>query len=291
MKISLLTDEISADPETAIELGTQWGVHDFELRGYYTDRVPQISAYQKLRMKEVLERYDARVVAIGPGLFKLPFPSDKPDQFPLPWMDQGMYLSWSHAMDQVSDHLNELLPASLDFANEVGARYVLIFAFDRAGSAPGSPPDELLNMLFKSAERAKSAGLKLAIENEAGFWADTGERTAEIVRKINHSSLGVNWDPANAFCEGDTPYPDGYSYIKDHVLHLHFKDAQRTGSVGYEFCAKGQVDWPGQIKSLVADGYSGYISVETHLRPKVAEARSALDRLRNLIAESAKFPN
>jgi hypothetical protein len=33
MKISIVTDEISSDVETAIELGLEWGVRDFELRG------------------------------------------------------------------------------------------------------------------------------------------------------------------------------------------------------------------------------------------------------------------
>ena len=54
IKISVVTDEISADPETAIELGTQWGIHDFELRGYFTDRVPVFSSYQRKHLQDVL---------------------------------------------------------------------------------------------------------------------------------------------------------------------------------------------------------------------------------------------
>ena len=284
MKISLLTDEISADPETAIELGTQWGIHDFELRGYYTDRVPRISAYQKLRLKEILERYSARVIAIGPGLFKVPLPAKYPDEFPLQWLDQSLFTHWSDAQKQVDEHINELLPASLDFANELGAKLVVIFAFNRAGLPSGPPPDELLCVLLKAAERAKSAGLQLAIENEAGFWADTGARTERIVHAINHPCLGINWDPANAFCEGEAPYPDGYACVRDLVQHVHFKDARRLDSGKVEFIGEGQVDWAGQIKALAADGYSGSISIETHIRPKVAEARAALNRLQSLIA-------
>jgi sugar phosphate isomerase/epimerase len=283
MKISILTDEISSDPETAIELGTLWGIHDFELRGYYADRVPRLSTYQKIRLRDVLDRYDARVIAIGPGLFKVPLPTNRPDEFPMPWLDQAMYKHWSDTQKQVNEHINELLPESLDYANELGAQLVVIFAFDRAGLPPGPPPDELLSLLFRAAERAKSAGLRLAIENEAGFWADTGARTAKIIQTINHPSLGVNWDPANAFCEGDVPFPDGYAPVRNLVQHVHFKDARRSEAGEVEFTGKGQVDWAGQIKALVDDGYSGYISIETHIRPKVAEARAALNRLQDLI--------
>ncbi|HEU4746298.1 MAG TPA: hypothetical protein VFS61_13720, partial [Anaerolineales bacterium] len=70
MKISIITDEVSADPETAIELGAEWGIHDFELRGFFTDRAPRFSAYQKQRLRDALDEFQARIVAIGPGLFK-----------------------------------------------------------------------------------------------------------------------------------------------------------------------------------------------------------------------------
>ena len=101
MNISIITDEISADPETSIELGTKWGVRDFELRGYYSDRAPRLSAYQKQRFRDVLEHYNARVIAVSPGLFKFPFPSKQPQQFPLPWLDRVYYESWFNAHNQV----------------------------------------------------------------------------------------------------------------------------------------------------------------------------------------------
>ena len=50
MKISIVTDEISSDIETAIELGTVWGIHDFELRDDGS-RVPNISAFELARTK------------------------------------------------------------------------------------------------------------------------------------------------------------------------------------------------------------------------------------------------
>jgi hypothetical protein len=58
MKICLLTDEISADPETAVELGVQWGVKDFELRGYFLDRVPSLP-YKNSAYGRCPERYQA----------------------------------------------------------------------------------------------------------------------------------------------------------------------------------------------------------------------------------------
>lgn len=281
MKICIVTDEISADPETAFELGAEWGVRDFELRGYFFDRVPNFSAYQQLRIHELMDRYSVRIAAISPGIFKIPFPVGRAEEFPVAWLDRALFESWAAARRTVEAHLNELLPRSLEYANTLGAKLVIIFGFDRAGSPPGNPPDEVLETLLRAAAMAQSAGIQLVVENETGFWADTGERTAAIVKAVNHPALGVNWDPGNAFFEGDVPYPDGYHPLRGWVRHVHYKDASRDGAGNAQVTGEGQIDWRGQIQALAADGYDGYISIETHLRPKVAAARAALEKIRS----------
>jgi sugar phosphate isomerase/epimerase len=290
MKISIITDEISSDPETAIELGVAWGVRDFELRGFFTDRAPRFSDYQKQRLRDLLSEHQARIVAIGPGLFKMAFPARQAPHATLGWMDRNGYESWSEARRAVKYHLNELLPESLAYAHELGAPLVVIFGFDRAGAPPGKPPEEVLNCLRLAAERAEAAGLQLALENEAGFWADTGARTAHIVHTINHPALGINWDPANAFFAGDLPFPVGYSAVQRLVCHVHFKDADRDKDGEPHYSLEGQINWADQIKALSADGFEGFISIETHLRPKVAAGRAALERLRTLINAAQDRP-
>jgi sugar phosphate isomerase/epimerase len=291
MKISIITDEVSADPETAIELGAEWGIHDFELRGYFTDRVPRFSAYQKQRLQDALDEFQARIVAIGPGLFKFAFPPPSAPRLSLGWMDRATYEDWAEAKRLADYHLNELLPVSLDYANELGTDLVVIFCFDRAGAPPGPPPEEALNCLRLAAERASASGIRLMIENEDGFWADTGARTAEMVRAVDHPALGINWDPGNAFFADDDPYPTGYEAVRGRLQHVHFKDAMRDTNGALHYVANGEIDWAGQIRALVADGYDGFISIETHIRPKVASARAALERLRSLIAVAQKNPS
>jgi sugar phosphate isomerase/epimerase len=205
-------------------------------------------------------------------------------------MDRNGYESWSEATRAVQYHLNELLPESLDYANELGAHLVVIFGFDRAGAPPGEPPEEALNCLRLAAERAETAGLELALENEAGFWADTGAHTAHIVRAINHPALGINWDPGNAFFAGDLPFPEGYDAVRGLVRHVHFKDADRDKDGEPYYSLEGQINWTDQIKALAADSFEGFVSIETHLRPKVAAGRSALERLRALFNAAQDRP-
>ncbi len=279
MKISIVTDELSADPETAIELGVEWGVHVFELRGFFTDRVPLISDYQRQHLRDVLDEHGAKIIAIGPGIFKCALPPERPARLPLGWMERGAYDSWVDAHRLVEYHLHELLPASLDYANELGAHLLVIFGFDRAGAGAGPAPEAVLNYLRCAAERAQTAGIEIALENEDGFWADTGMRTADIIRAVNHPSLGINWDPGNAFSAGDEPFPQGYQHVRGLVRHVHFKDAIRRPDGTVEQVVEGQIDWPGQIRAMEEDGYEGFISVETHMRPKVQSGRANLQRL------------
>ena len=288
MKISIVTDEISADLDTAVELGVEWGIRDFELRGFYAERVPNLSEYQKERLGEILAEFNARVIAISPGLFKIPYPCGARESASLAWLDQGLFRNWHSLQDQVKYHRQELLPASLEFARSLGANLVLTFSFHRMGHPPGMAPDEVLEILQDAGEQAASAGMQLAVEVEEDFWADTGQRTAALMAAIDHPALGVNWDPGNAFMAGDIPYPDGYRAVRRWVRHVHFKDAEVDTYGRRRFAVHGQIDWTGQIRALVEDGYQGYISIETHMRPKVKVAQQELELLRRLIASAAK---
>ncbi len=283
LRPSIVTDEISADFATAVELGTSWGIHDFELRGYGENRVPLLSDYQKTRVREVLDAYDARLVAISPGLFKFPFPASSRNMFPVAAIDHAIFQDWQHGRNLLDFHLNELLPHAIDFAHEFDVRTIVSFGFSRGTVKGHLPPDELVETLHQAAERISAADLNLAIEVEDGFWADTGEHTAALLAAVNHPALRVNWDPGNAFQAGDSPFPEGYALIRDKVAHVHFKDIVKRADGSYEYRVEGAIDWTGQIRALAEDGYDGFISVETHMSPQVASARAATRRLLRLI--------
>lgn len=286
MKISIVTDEISADPETAIELGTEWGLREFELRGFYAERVPNLSAYQVERLGNILADYGAKIIAISPGLFKMPYPLGRREEASLAWLDQGLFQRWRSLEDAVKYHREELLPASLEFARSLGVKLILTFGFHRNGQPAGPAPDEVLEILQEAADQALGSGLELVVEVEEDFWADTGQRTAAMMAALDHPALGVNWDPGNAFMAGDIPYPDGYEAVRPWVRHVHFKDAELDSQGQRRYTVNGQIDWAGQIQALARDGYQGYISIETHMRPKIKVAQEELARLRQLIKQA-----
>lgn len=283
MEIAIVTDEISDDPQTAIELGLEWGVNAFELRGFGDRRVPLFTPFQKSRIEELIDQLKVRIIAISPGLFKCPNPLTPREHFPIGIIDQTLFEKWRRPRDLVNYHLQELLPLSIEYAQAIGAEKIVAFSFERGDLEGKTVPDEVLTAIHEAAEQCARADLKLVIEVEAGFWCDTGANTAAIMRAIEHPALGVNWDPGNALVAGDIPFPDGYSAVRDYVKHVHFKDVAFTGDGNHRYVLDGDIDWAGQVTALLNDGYTGFVSVETHMEPKVSSAMAATRRLKTLI--------
>jgi sugar phosphate isomerase/epimerase len=288
MKISIVTDELSSDLETAIELAQSWGLEAIELRGIGEHRYPNVSNFWRKRVPELVAESGLKVSAISPGLFKIPFPESPPTETRiLRWEDAKLFQRMQDVEDLLDFHLENLLPESIKAAQELGAKTIVCFSFDRPPHVhPETPvPDGVIEALKQAASLVEQAGLTLAIEVEHICWGDIAIRTTQIVEKVNNPALGINWDPANAYRAGeDHPYPQGFEAVHTHVRHVHFKNAQtdlRTGERHFSF--DGMIDWKGQIAALKHSGYNGYISVETHLRPKIEMSRRSLERLRGLI--------
>ena len=286
MRLSVVTDELSADLETALELCQDWGVGAVELRGVGEQRYPMVSDFWKVRVPTLLKDSGLRVAALSPGLFKVPFPSPPPEHTQiLRWEDAMLFGQAREAEALLERHVERVLPESIEAAKRLGAEVLVCFSFDRGeGVPPGPAPDPVVEVLREAARRTREAGLRLTLEVEHICWADTGARAAEFVERIGDPDLRINWDPANAYVAGeDKPYPDGYEPVRRLVGHVHFKDAATNPATGERgFTDRGVVDWGGQIEALQKDGYEGYISVESHARPKVATTLSFVERLRSL---------
>ena len=61
---------------------------------------------------------------------------------------------------------------------------------------------------------------------------------------------------------GSKPFPDGYSYVRDRLIHVHRKDVDGEGN--WTKVGTGKIDYRGQLRALDDDGYGGALSLETH---------------------------
>ncbi|HUY10237.1 MAG TPA: sugar phosphate isomerase/epimerase family protein [Candidatus Dormibacteraeota bacterium] len=287
MKLSVVTDEISADLETALELAKDWGAEGVEVRGVWGGRYPDVGEMWRRRVPELVQEAGLPVAAISPGLFKIPLPSPQPDATKiLRWEDAQVFEAHQRIEALADDHLHRLLPAAIEAAQRLDCRVIVAFSFETPSSGAETPedaPQMVVDVLRDAADQTASAGITLAIEVEHVCWGRDAKSTNDLIRRVGRPGIGINWDPANAFAAGEeAPYPSGWAILKEQVRHVHFKQARRQADGAAVFDTRGVIDWNGQIRALVDSGYQGWVSVETHARPKVASARAGLLELQHL---------
>jgi sugar phosphate isomerase/epimerase len=138
----------------------------------------------------------------------------------------------------------------VEVATEIGAPQIRVFAGHPEGSIPERWP-AMIAALREVAAYAADVGIRLVIENEAGFTPDAATHL-RIVREVGHPVLRPLLDTGN--------YPDGWRSVLEtapHAVHVHAKfwSVDPTG-------AEPSMDYPGLVTALRARGYDGWISFE-----------------------------
>jgi len=107
---------------------------------------------------------------------------------------------------------------------------------------------------------------------------------------VTASNFVLNWDPGNAYDAGETPYPPGYDALdKSRIFHMHLKDGVpgQKGQVEWAPIGGGKIDFVGQFRALIKDGYKGTMSLETHYlnaaKDKEASSRESMEGLLKVI--------
>jgi len=247
-KLAVISDEISQDLERAALVCKEYGCQGVEIRSVWNKPPHQLSAEDIAKIREILDRHGLRVCCIASPFFKC---------------DLGN-------AEHYREHL-EILRRCIDVAHQFGISLVRGFTFWRKGEL--EPVwDQIVQAFAEPLRILRQEGGVLGIENEASTYLGTGEEVARFLEQVGDGVLGAVWDPANQFhAQGPPPYPDGYNAIKARMLHFHIKDArwdEKEGKACNAPIGEGQIDYRGQIRALLEDNYSGYVSLETHWRPE-----------------------
>lgn len=255
MKLSVLTDQISRDLDTACEQITSWGGRTVELRNVGEGPVGSNLAPGFLGdLCAALERWDVRVAAIAPQAFKLAT-SDASMRY----------------------HRRILLPASLHLAVMLKAQVVHVGAPLRPVGATGPCPDEALEILAEAAELAGNLGLILGLENAVGSWAGTGSEAAAIVKTIGHHAFQLTWDPAAGLLVGEAPFP-AYQVVRSRLVSIRLRDVRLVGSSVQDVLpGDGQGMVSELLAALATDCFAGTVALDPHLTPRLEGSRASFE--------------
>jgi sugar phosphate isomerase/epimerase len=247
-KISIISDEVSQDLKRVAVFAKRFNLDGVEIRSVWS-KGPHLLLQEADEIKRILSEYGLKVSAIASPFFKADIDNE----------------------NEYKEHLN-ILRNCIELAIRLDAKIIRGFTFWRKGEL-GSYIDRILEKYQKPLEMIEGEDVILGIENEPSTFVGNGRELSIFLSRINSKKVKAVWDPGNDIFDpsGEIPYPDGYRYVKNWIVHVHVKDGIRMGEDGKpEVTAfgKGEVDYRGQFKALKDDGYKGYISLETHWRPR-----------------------
>lgn len=247
-KIGIMTDEISQDFERAIGVVSEYGLQTIEIRGVWKKGPHLLEPEDIAKMKAILADTGIAVSCIASPFYKCNIDDEA----------------------AIREHW-DILRRCADLAHTFGTNLVRGFTFWDTNRT-----DDVWDIIISKFEEPvkiiEETDIVLGIENEAACSIGTGLRLERFLTEINHPRVKAVWDPANEVFdpEGERPYPDSYNRIKRFMVHFHMKDAVKNeeGKARCVAIGEGLIDYPGQIRDLLASDYQGSVSLETHWRPK-----------------------
>ena len=250
LKLSVITDEVSQDFAKVVQFARRFELDGLELRSLWDTPVEELTYEQIQEIRKHLAGTELVVSAIASPFLKCDI--DDPE-----------------AIDR---HV-KILGRCIEIAEHLGCDLVRTFTFWDKGALEDHF-EQIAGVYERALFLATRTGVRLAVENEYTTMVGTGTELAWFLEKLDSPLARACWDPQNDYIRnrGEKNFREGYEAVKPYIAHVHLKDARATAdgaAVDFEPLGDGEVGVEEQVQALVADGYRGFVSLETHWRPDV----------------------
>jgi len=282
-ELGVITDEVSQDFENALQWARSFGLSWVELRFLWNKYVIDLTEDDVKHAKDLLAKHQMKVSVVDSPFFKTLLPGTQSN------FDTGK----SDPLQSDFGAQQGILEKAIKRAKDFGTDKVRIFAFLRVAQ-PLTVFDRVARELEETAAIAQRENIRLLLENEFSCNVATGAESAAMLSAVKSPTLGLNWDPGNAYAAGETPFPNGYEPLdKKRIWHMHLKDAAPNPNGGeaiWKPIGSGKIDYLGQFRALINDGYHGTLSLETHYlntaKNKAESSRESMEGLLRVIQEA-----
>jgi sugar phosphate isomerase/epimerase len=241
MKLCGFADEISPELNEQIKCCKETGVTHFELRGAWGKNVLDFDKSVRIEIRDKLKANGLAVACIGSPIGKV-----KIDE---PW---GRHF--------------ERFKIAVDSAEFFQAPLIRIFSYypPQEGQDVHKHRDEVIRRMRLKADYVKSRNVTLVHENEKGIYGDTGKYCLDILKSVDSPKLRAAFDFGNLVQVGENTL-DAWRLLKPYTIHIHIKDV-----IGKEDRAVPAGQGDGHVEEILLDlkasGYSGFLSLEPHLK-------------------------
>jgi len=155
-----------------------------------------------------------------------------------------------------------LVKRRLDFAQEIGAKYIIT-------DATRTPLDDrglerLYNTIRHLGDYAGNRDVTICLDVHGGL-TSSGARCLTVMEAVNHPNVRINYDTANIIYHNEEPIDivEDLKVIVPYVAHMHLKDTS-GGYHQWSFPALGDgtINFPGVFQVLDQAGFQGPLSLE-----------------------------
>ena len=233
-------DEVSFDLGEQIELLTALGIRHVEFRSAWRTKVLDLTEEQLHEAKRMLDAAGIALSSVGSDIGKI----------------------------QITDHFEEHLERArhaVEVANFFGSPYIRMFSFFiPEGEDADAYRDEVMRRTRAFVDLAEAGGVTMLHENEKDIFGDIPRRVVDLVTTMDSPNYRAIFDPANYVQCGVRPVDEALPEVRPYTDYIHIKDAKASDS---SVVPAGEGD--GQVRELMrslhADGYDGFVSIEPHL--------------------------
>ncbi|MBQ3054536.1 MAG: sugar phosphate isomerase/epimerase [Oscillospiraceae bacterium] len=248
-KKAVISDEISQDLQVACDLAKKYGFDGLEIRSVWDKGPHKLSDEDIAKIREIMDANGLEVCGISAPFLKCDIMNEA----------------------EVAEQFDVVLARCMVLAKGVGTSYIRGFTGWKKGELSDALP-RITELLRRASEILAKENMTLLIEMDPSVYAYDAKSIAEVVKSVACDNICALFDPGNLMWNQnpEVPYPDAYETLKPYIRHVHIKDAYQKED-GEAVCVKvgtGSVDFPGLFARLKADGYEGYVVLETHYRLK-----------------------
>ncbi|PAB61038.1 sugar phosphate isomerase/epimerase family protein [Anaeromicrobium sediminis] len=266
MKIGAITNGCSYDFEEACKILNSTDVKYAELQFLWDKEVGDHTPEEIEKIKELLNTYNLKVSCISRHNFV------------------GLNVMTTEVDDENYKRHMMYLKKTIDMAKELGTNLVRTMTFgkqmviwgdhgaDKWNAGGNKSWDKLLKLFEKPVQLAEDEGIDLVMETGTGAMITSGYLARKLIDDLGTKHLKVLWDPCNSLYCNDILFPDAYYAIRDHIAHVHIKDAHvNIPKATIDFCPIGEGNMAPYLENIAnalkKDNYNGVISLENVYRP------------------------
>ena len=246
-KKGVITDEISQDFNSAVELALKYALDGLEIRSVWDKGPHELDRNDIDAIRKAVKTAKLEVCGISAPFFKCTLDNE----------------------DEYHCHIG-ILEKCIALAEQLDTKIIRGFTFWNQGDFEKNF-EKIISKYEQPVKMLERAGMTLVLEMDPSVYATNATKVRRVIENIRSPHVKALWDPGNEIFdpEDEVPYPYGYNVIKPYMAHMHLKDAIKLehGKASSVPVGEGKVDYKGQFKALIAEKYDGFVVLETHYRP------------------------